>query len=143
MAKSRDPSELKEAWENWHNEVGRPIRPLYKQYVKLGNEAAVKNGFKTLDDLWSFPWETPNFKEQMENLWKEIEVIYKKVHAYIRMKLRRKYGNDLFKDGTIPAHLLGNMWAQTWNNIMDIAIPFPNKSSIDVTDELVKQVQCF
>ena len=26
-------------------------------------------------------------------------------------------------DGMIPAHLLGNMWAQEWGNIYDIAAP--------------------
>ena len=41
--------------------------------------------------------------------------------------------------GPIPAHLLGNMWGQTWGNIADIVKPYPNKPSIDVTDEMVKQ----
>ena len=37
----------------------------------------------------------------------------------------------------------GNMWAQEWNNIYDIVIPFKNKASVDVTDELRKQVSWF
>ena len=41
--------------------------------------------------------------------------------------------------GPLPAHLLGNMWGQSWGNIADIVKPFPNKPSIDVTDEMVKQ----
>ena len=32
------------------------------------------------------------------------------------------------------------MWAQTWNNIYSMMIPFPDKPNIDVTDEMVKQV---
>lgn len=32
------------------------------------------------------------------------------------------------------------MWAQTWNNIYDMMIPFPDKPNIDVTDEMVRQV---
>lgn len=32
------------------------------------------------------------------------------------------------------------MWAQQWNNIYDLVVPFPGKESVDVTDEMVKQV---
>ena len=32
------------------------------------------------------------------------------------------------------------MWAQTWNNIYGMMIPFPDKPNIDVTDEMVAQV---
>ena len=139
MAKSRDYEELKETWINWRNSAGKPVRELYKEYVRLGNKAAVKNGFNTLDDLWLFPWETTDFKQQMETLWREIEGIYKKLHTYVRMKLRKQYGNKMPTDGTIPAHLLGDMWAQSWVNIHDLVAPFPNKKSVDITDTLKKQ----
>lgn len=36
--------------------------------------------------------------------------------------------------------LSGNMWAQTWNNIYGMMIPFPDKPNLDVTDEMVRQV---
>lgn len=30
------------------------------------------------------------------------------------------------KDGEpIPAHILGNMWAQSWGNLYDLVEPFP------------------
>jgi hypothetical protein len=51
MAKSRDYEELKETWINWRNSAGKPIRELYKEYVKLIKLAAVKNRLKILDDL--------------------------------------------------------------------------------------------
>ena len=31
------------------------------------------------------------------------------------------------------------MWAQRWNNIANILIPYPDKPSIDVSEEMVKQ----
>ena len=37
-------------------------------------------------------------------------------------------------------HYLGNMWAQTWGNIEDLVLPFPGKTSVDVTPEMLKQV---
>lgn len=36
---------------------------------------------------------------------------------------------------------LGNMWAQTWNNIYGMMIPFPEKPNMDVTDEMARQVR--
>ena len=31
------------------------------------------------------------------------------------------------------------MWSQEWEDIIDIVIPYPNKPSIDVTKEMIKQ----
>jgi hypothetical protein len=53
MAKSRDYEELKETWINWRNSAGKPIRELYKEYVKLLRLAAFKNRLKIMDDLQS------------------------------------------------------------------------------------------
>ena len=39
----------------------------------------------------------------------------------------------------IPAHLLGNMWAQEWANIYPLVEPYPGQSSLDVTGALKKQ----
>lgn len=57
----------------------------------------------------------------------------------MRHKLSEQYGAqhvDVKKP--IPIHLLGNMWGQQWV-LTDIASPFPNKQSVDVTDEMLKQ----
>jgi hypothetical protein len=51
MAKSRDYEELKETWIKWRNSAGKPIRELYKEYVKLDNLADVKNRLKIWNDL--------------------------------------------------------------------------------------------
>ena len=50
------------------------------------------------------------------------------------------YGEDkISKKGPIPAHLTGNMWAQSFSSIYDLLIPFPNETSVDVTEELKRQ----
>ncbi len=43
------------------------------------------------------------------------------------------------KDGPIPAHLLGNMWSQSWNNLAKELRPYPDSPDIDVTDAMVEQ----
>ena len=35
---------------------------------------------------------------------------------------------------------IGNMWAQSWENIEEILRPSPDTPGLDVTDEMIKQV---
>lgn len=39
-------------------------------------------------------------------------------------------------DVNIPAHLLGNMWAQSWQNLYEETKPFKGGAIIDVTEKL-------
>ena len=32
------------------------------------------------------------------------------------------------------------MWAQSWENIYSLVVPFPEKASIDVTEQMIQQV---
>ena len=76
---------------------------------------------------------------QLEEMWTGIEPLYKQLHAYVRRKLRIQYGRMVPLDGPIPAHLLGNMWAQSWSNLDDYTAPYPSKRSLDVTLTLKHQ----
>ena len=63
--------------------------------------------------------------------------LYEQLHAFVRQRLHEKYGNALVDpEGPIPAHLLGNMWAQSWNNIEDMLKPYPEKPSIEVNEAM-------
>ena len=42
-------------------------------------------------------------------------------------------------EGPLPAHIMGNMWAQKWSALADIIKPYPNKPDLSVTDEMVRQ----
>lgn len=39
-------------------------------------------------------------------------------------------------DKNIPAHLLGNMWGQTWANLYERIKPYANSSDLDITSSL-------
>ena len=41
--------------------------------------------------------------------------------------------------GPIPAHLLGNMWAQSWTNLATMLRPYPTKPSVDVDQAMKDQ----
>lgn len=48
ITESRNYDELAYAWTAWRNATGRKLRPLYNEYVDLGNEAAKLNGNERL-----------------------------------------------------------------------------------------------
>lgn len=140
LMKSRDPEELKHIWVEWRKASGEKVKLLFKRYVELSNEAARLNNFSDNAAYWIKDYEADDFSEQIETLWQKVKPLYLQLHAYVRRELRKKYGDDIVsKDGPIPAHLLGNMWAQTWANIADFTTPYPGKQLPDVTSAMVEQ----
>lgn len=137
LANSTNYDELVHVWKSWREKVGRPMKPLYREFVDLNNEAARLNGFHDAGDFQRDKYETPSFVKDLKNLWNEIRPLYQQLHAYVRRKLIVKYGNNKIReDGPIPAHLLGNMWAQEWQNLHDMIKPYQNKPSLDVTPQM-------
>ena len=47
-----------------------------------------------------------------------------------------KIYKEVKEDELIPAHLLGNMWAQTWMEIERFLLPYPGEPTLDVTPYL-------
>ena len=85
-------------------------------------------------------YDSDTFIQEMEETWQGLKPLYEELHAYVRYHLNKKYGDEhVDPKGPLPAHLLGNMWSQSWANIADLVKPYPNKPSIDVTDEMKKQ----
>jgi peptidyl-dipeptidase A len=141
MDQSRDPAALLAAWVGWHN-VARGLRPLYERFVVLGNEGARDNGFADLGALWKSPYDmSPEaFEKETDRIWGQVKPLYDDLHCYVRAGLQKKYGKSLVPDGQpIPAHLLGNMWAQEWPNIYPLVEPYPGVTSLDVTKNVVAQ----
>jgi peptidyl-dipeptidase A len=77
------------------------------------------------------------FTAEVERLWEQVRPLYIALHSYVRSRLSAHYGPDVVPvDGMIPAHLLGNMWAQDWANINDIVAPPGPARSYDLTQLL-------
>ncbi|KAB0793117.1 hypothetical protein PPYR_12737 [Photinus pyralis] len=138
LATSRDPEELKHVWVEWRRK-NAPARELFKEYVKYVNEVAVLNNFTSNTAYWLHNYESSTFVQEVDTIWEQLKPLYQQLHAYIRFKLRQRYGSIVSKRGPIPAHLLGNMWAQSWVNVADFTIPDPLSQSADITSEMVKQ----
>lgn len=137
MAKSPDFDRLKYTWLMWHNSTGPQIRPHYQKYVEISNEAARMNNFSDYGDMWRADFEDPNFLANVEDLWHKVQPLYDALHEYTRHKLFNIYGDKMDKsDPLIPAHLLGNMWSQSWGNLYDRIKPFNTTSDIDINSAL-------
>ncbi|GFG28485.1 hypothetical protein Cfor_07332, partial [Coptotermes formosanus] len=96
--------------------------------------------FRNAAEYWLFPYESPTFRYELEGVWEEVRPLYELLHAYVRRKLRDLYGPDkLSRKAPLPAHVLGDMWGQSWSNILDVTIPYPGKNFLDVTTEMVQQ----
>jgi peptidyl-dipeptidase A len=125
MATSRNPKELLDAWQGWHA-IAKPIREPYSRYVELANKGARELGFADTGAMWREKYDMPpdDFAKEMDRLWDQVRPLYLSLHTYVRTKLREKYGADVVPEtGPIPAHLLGNMWAQSWENIYPLVAP--------------------
>ncbi|NOT63083.1 MAG: M2 family metallopeptidase, partial [Acidobacteria bacterium] len=134
LAESRNPAELKQAWLGWHA-VSPKYRQRYSRFVELANEGAKEMNFKDVGAMWrtNYDMEPDAFAAEMERLWNQVKPLYDSLHTYTRAKLRQKYGDAVPATGPIPAHLLGNMWAQQWGNIYDIVKPASSSQTYDLT----------
>jgi peptidyl-dipeptidase A len=121
LAKSRNEKEVREAWEGWHT-ISVPMRKDYTRFVELANKGARELGFADTGAMWRLKYDMPadDFTKEVDRLWDQVRPLYVSLHAYVRMRLHEKYGDAVPATGPIPAHLLGNIWAQDWSNVSDL-----------------------
>ena len=135
---SRDPDELLKAWEGWRN-IGTPMKDKYLRMVEIGNLGAKDLGYDGLTDLWFSQYDMPaeEFLAETDRVWDELKPLYDALHCHVRSELSEHYGEEVVsKEGVLPAHVLGNMWGQSWANVYDLVYTpdNPNASSgIDLT----------
>jgi peptidyl-dipeptidase A len=135
LATSHDPARLKEAWLGWHAQ-SPAYRQDYAKYVELSNKGARAMGYPDTGALWRSRYDmAPGaFAAEMERLWQQVKPLYDSLHTYTRYKLRQAYGASAVPlDAPIPAHLLGNMWAQHWDNLYPLLKPAAGEKSEDLT----------
>jgi peptidyl-dipeptidase A len=130
-----------EAWNGWHT-ISRDMRKDYARMVDLANEGAQEIGFSNLGELWrsGYDMSPADFEKETDRLWNQVKPLYDDLHCYVRAQLVKKYGADkVDPKGPIPAHLLGNMWAQEWGNVYPLVEPYKGQGSLDVTAALQRQ----
>lgn len=138
MAEQRNPELLLEMWQGWR-EISPPMKSLFVEQAELANEGAKELGVKDVSELWRGSYDMPadDFGNELDRLWGQVKPFYDALHCHVRAKLGDQYGTDIVpQNKPIPAHLLGNMWAQSWGNIYDLVKPDQELNVIDVTKAL-------
>jgi len=139
LANSRNEPELRREWEGWHT-ISPPMKKDYARFADLSNQGAKELGFADTGAMWRAKYDMPPdaFAKEVDRLWEQVRPLYLELHAYVRMKLREKYGAAVPEKGPIPAHLLGNIWAQDWSNIYPLVAPARSDAGFSLTD--IKQI---
>ena len=135
FAESRDTDELLDLWTGWRT-ISPPLRSPYVRFTELANAGARDLGFTDLGELWRAGYDMPpdQFTVELERLWSQVRPLYESLHCHVRAKLADEYGSAVVPpDEPIPAHLLGNMWSQTWANLYDIVGPARSDPGYDLT----------
>ena len=140
MAESRNEPELRRVWEGWHT-VSPPMRGDYARFVELSNTGARELGFADTGAMWRAKYDmAPDaFTKELDRLWDQVRPLYIKLHAYVRLKLHEKYGAAVPETGPLPAHLLGNIWAQDWSNVYPLVAPASADVGFSLTDILKRR----
>ncbi len=141
MAESRDYDILLDAWTGWRS-ISPPMRRKYQRFAELANEGARELGFQDLGGLWKSAYDMSPvaFEQESLRLWEQVKPLYDELHCHVRAGLSKHYGKDKVPlDQPIPAHLLGNMWAQSWDFLYDLFEPYPGVADFDVDRALAEQ----
>src|SRR5712691_4907783 len=140
MEEPFDEKRLRQVWEGWHT-ISPPMKKDFTRFVELSNKGAKELGFADTGVMWrsKYDMSPEEFTKEVDRLWDQVRPLYLSLHAYVRMKLHEKYGDIVPANGPIPAHLLGNIWAQDWSNIYPLVAPPASDPGYSLTDILKKR----
>ena len=132
LESSRDYDELLEAWTGWHS-TAKPLRADYvalRRACQRGRAAARLRG----------PWR--DVAVRLRHAGRRLPArgdtplerrFNRSTSSFIATRAtgcQQKYGREKVpSDGPIPAHLLGNMWAQQWDAIYEVSNPSPVRAA--------------
>lgn len=139
MRTERDPDRLLEIWTKWR-EVPVPMRDDYERMVEIGNEGARELGYEDVGAMWRsrYDLDPDEFITETDRLWNQVRPLYDPLHCHVRAELNERHGDEVVPpDEPLPAHLLGNMWAQSWASIYDLVAPPASDPGYDLNERLV------
>jgi peptidyl-dipeptidase A len=112
---------LRWTWEAWRLAVGPTIATVYPEAVAIMNAAALDNHYHDIGVVWREELEIENLESLAKQLLVTVHPLYNLIHAVVRGALRKMYPNvpNFGPSDPIPAHLLGNMWSQNWEPMLE------------------------
>lgn len=120
LLKSRDLAERQRVWTA-SKEIGRPLKPGLVELQKLRNQVAREMGYSSFFALQVADYGM-TVKEMMALLDATLATtrpLYEALHCYAKNALAKRYARPV--PPTIPAHWIGNRWAQRWPGLIEEA----------------------
>ncbi|KMQ92795.1 angiotensin-converting enzyme [Lasius niger] len=96
-------------------------------------------GYADIGEYWREEYEIPDLESMFEEMYQRVEPLYRLLHAVVRFRLAKLYPDVVDMSLPIPAHLLGNLWSQSWEALIDVI--FPNYTAImpNLTNSMIQE----
>ncbi len=141
MRTSRDPEFLAHVWNGWREAYDpQAMAQDYSEMVDIANQGARDLGYDNLAQMWLSNYDMPadEMEAEVERLWGQVAPFYEELHCHVRSNLNGLYGDEVQPStGPIRADLLGNMWAQGWGSLSDVAGVGSGDAAYNLDDLLV------
>jgi len=141
LVESRNLDERRRIWEV-SKQTGPALKPGLIELRRLRNELAQEMGFDSFFALQvaDYGMTVDEMMQLMEQFQTDLRPLYEQVHAWAKYTMAERYGQPPPK--RIPAHWIGNRWAQAWPGLTsatDLDALFKEKSP----EWIVKQAEAF
>ena len=113
LRESRDVAERRRIWEV-SKQVGPALKPGLVELRRLRNRIAQEMGYSSFFALQVSDYEmsVDEMMQTMEGFQRDLRPLYEQVHCWAKYELAKRFGRPPPK--RIPAHWIGNRWAQAW-----------------------------
>jgi peptidyl-dipeptidase A len=120
LKKSRDLAERQRVW-TVSKEIGRPLKPGLVELVKLRNQVAREMGYHSYFALKvaDYGMTVDEMMKLLDDTLATTKPLYDGLHCWAKHQLATRYKRPAPR--LIPAHWIGNRWAQSWPGMVEAA----------------------
>jgi len=120
LARSRVLSERLRAW-NVSKEIGRPLKAGLANLQKLRNQVAREMGYASFFalEVADYGMSVDEMMRLLDDMLATTRPLYEGLHCLAKHTLAKRYGQPVPR--SLPAHWVGNRWAQRWPGIVEEA----------------------
>lgn len=141
LVRSRDEAERRKIWE-----VAKQTGPALKQGIEglrdLRNQVAQEMGYDSFFALQvdDYGMTVDEMMAMMERFNDDLRPLYEQLHTWTKHELAARYGEE--PPDLIPAHWIGNRWAQAWPGLSS-GIDLDSLVDEQDAEWIVKQAEAF
>jgi peptidyl-dipeptidase A len=120
LRKSRDLGERLRIWTA-SKEIGRPLKPGLVELVKLRNQVAREMGYHSYFALQvaDYGMTVDEMMKLLDDALETTKPLYDGLQCWARYEMAARFKRPAPR--LIPAHWIGNRWAQTWPGLVEEA----------------------